>query len=135
MGDLSGKHGSINVGSNTTSRPTYTFMDNNILLSGSFSGEGWLSGKLLRKMLLLLKSWKIKRRWHRLIEGGSICTREQIINKTHNELWENQQFSQIDIMCNYKAHELEQVQQDHHADDLFCQELDSPFLCQCRDQI
>ena len=40
-GDLSGKHGTIGIGSDTTSRPTYTFTDNNVLLTGSFSGKGY----------------------------------------------------------------------------------------------
>lgn len=38
-GDLTGKHGTIKIGSNTATRPTYTYVDNNVLLTSQFSGK------------------------------------------------------------------------------------------------
>ena len=37
-GDLSGKHGLLELYSDVSSRPTYTFVDPNVQLSGMYSG-------------------------------------------------------------------------------------------------
>ena len=37
-GDLSGKHGELELYSDVSSRPTYTFVDPNVQLSGMYSG-------------------------------------------------------------------------------------------------
>ena len=37
-GDLSGKHGQLDLYSDVSNRPTYTFVDPNLQLMGSYSG-------------------------------------------------------------------------------------------------